>query len=46
MQRDGRSKGTGYFDMTAYMQYNAGEMSDTEITDEMLQKGFDSLPKL
>ena len=38
--------GTGYFDMTAYMQYNAGEMSDTEITDEMLQKGFDSLPKL
>lgn len=38
--------GTGYFDMPAYMAYNAGTISDPDITDEFLQKGFDSLPKL
>jgi len=38
--------GTGYFDMTAYMQYNDGSMSDHIPTDEDLQKGFDTLPKM
>lgn len=38
--------GTGYFDMTAYDSYNKGTMSDYIPTDEDLQKGFDSLPKI
>ncbi len=38
--------GTGYFDMTAYMNYNAGNMTDYVPTDEDLQKGFDSLPQI
>ncbi|MDK2904354.1 MAG: tryptophan synthase beta chain, partial [Eubacteriaceae bacterium] len=38
--------GTGYFDMTAYMNYNAGNMTDHIPTDEELQVGFDSLPKI
>ncbi|OFV71580.1 TrpB-like pyridoxal phosphate-dependent enzyme [Acetobacterium wieringae] len=38
--------GTGYFDMTAYMNYNAGNMTDYVPTDEDLQKGFDSLPEI
>lgn len=38
--------GTGYFDMSAYMAYNSGKMSDYIPTDEDLQKGFDSLPKV
>ena len=38
--------GTGYFDMSAYMSYNAGTMSDYIPTDADLQKGFDSLPKI
>ncbi|WP_139904711.1 TrpB-like pyridoxal phosphate-dependent enzyme [Clostridium thermarum] len=38
--------GTGYFDMQAYMQYNTGKMTDYIPTDEDLQKGFDSLPKI
>lgn len=38
--------GTGYFDMPAYMLYNSGKMSDYIPTDEELQKGFDSLPKI
>jgi len=38
--------GTGYFDMTAYMNYNAGNMTDYIPTDEDLQKGFDSLPQI
>ena len=36
--------GTGYFDMAAYIDYNAGTMADAIPTDEDLQKGFDSLP--
>lgn len=36
--------GTGYFDMTAYMSYNNGEMQDFVPTDEDLEKGFASLP--
>ena len=38
--------GTGYFDMTAYENYLSGKMSDYIPTDEDLQKGFDSLPKI
>lgn len=38
--------GTGYFDMTAYSSYLDGTMSDYIPTDEDLQKGFDSLPKI
>ena len=38
--------GTGYFDMTAYSSYLDGTMSDYVPTDEDLQKGFDSLPKI
>lgn len=38
--------GTGYFDMTAYQAYNNGTMTDYIPTDEDLQKGFDTLPKI
>ncbi len=38
--------GTGYFDMVAYQKYNDGVMGDYVPTDEELQKGFDSLPKI
>ncbi len=38
--------GTGYFDLAAYMAYNSGTMTDSIPTDEDLQKGFDSLPKV
>ncbi|SHH62445.1 tryptophan synthase beta chain [Sporobacter termitidis DSM 10068] len=38
--------GTGYFDMTAYMQYNDGTMTDYIPTDADLQRGFDAIPKL
>lgn len=38
--------GTGYFDMVAYEKFNNGEMSDYIPTDEDLQPGFDSLPKM
>ncbi|MDR0983571.1 MAG: TrpB-like pyridoxal phosphate-dependent enzyme [Ruminococcus sp.] len=38
--------GTGYFDMSAYIAYNKGTMSDFVPTDEDLQKGFDSLPNV
>jgi tryptophan synthase beta chain len=38
--------GTGYFDMTAYQSYNTGKMSDYVPTDEDLQKGFETLPKI
>ncbi len=38
--------GTGYFDMTAYMSYNNGEMQDFVPTDEDLEKGFASLPRI
>lgn len=36
--------GTGYFDLTAYQQFNDGTMTDYIPTDAELQKGFDSLP--
>lgn len=38
--------GTGYFDMQAYIQYYQGKMSDYIPTDEDLQRGFESLPKI
>jgi tryptophan synthase beta chain len=38
--------GTGYFDMTAYMNYNAGKMEDYIPTDEELEKGIATMPKL
>ncbi len=38
--------GTGYFDMTAYSAYLEGRMNDYIPSDEDLQKGFDSLPKI
>ena len=38
--------GTGYFDMKAYSEYLAGNMRDYIPTDEDLQKGFDTLPKI
>jgi tryptophan synthase beta chain len=38
--------GTGYFDMQAYTQYHQGKMSDYIPTEEDLQRGFDSLPKI
>lgn len=38
--------GTGYFDMTAYSEFLAGNMTDYIPSDEDLQKGFESLPKV
>ena len=38
--------GTGYFDMFAYQKYLDGEMNDYVPTDEDLQAGFDTLPKV
>ena len=38
--------GTGYFDMAAYKNHNEGNLLDYIPTDEDLQKGFDSLPKV
>jgi len=35
--------GTGYFDLSAYMSYNEGKMTDYIPTDEDLQSGFDTL---
>lgn len=38
--------GTGYFDMSAYMSYNNGTMTDYRPTDEELQVGIDGLPRV
>jgi tryptophan synthase beta chain len=38
--------GTGYFDLSAYMSYNNATMSDYIPTDEDLEKGFSTLPKV
>lgn len=38
--------GTGYFDMTAYDSFKNGTMSNHVPTDEELEPGFASLPKL
>ena len=36
----------GYFDMAAYAAYNEGKMTDYIPTDEDLEPGFASLPKI
>jgi tryptophan synthase beta chain len=38
--------GTGYFDMTAYMSYNAGSMGDSIPSDADLERGFATLPDI
>jgi tryptophan synthase beta chain len=38
--------GTGYFDLSAYMRYNEGTMTDYIPTDEDLQKSFGQLPEI
>jgi tryptophan synthase beta chain len=38
--------GTGYFDLSAYMQYNAKTLSDKIPTDEELEKGFATIPDI
>lgn len=38
--------GTGYFDLSAYMNYNSGSMSDYIPSDDELEKGFQSLPQV
>ncbi|MDR0402520.1 MAG: TrpB-like pyridoxal phosphate-dependent enzyme [Treponema sp.] len=38
--------GTGYFDLSAYMSYNAGTLSDRVPTDEELEKGFATIPDI
>ena len=38
--------GTGYFDMSAYKQYNDGTMTDSIPTDEDLVKGFATIPDI
>ncbi len=38
--------GTGYFDLSAYMNYNTGTMTDFIPTDEDLEKSFATLPKV
>lgn len=38
--------GTGYFDMFSYGKFNDGLMEDYVPTDEELEKGFSTLPKL
>ncbi|NLC06658.1 MAG: TrpB-like pyridoxal phosphate-dependent enzyme, partial [Syntrophomonadaceae bacterium] len=38
--------GTGYFDLAAYISYNEGTMTDYIPSDEELEKGFATLPKV
>ena len=38
--------GTGYFDLTAYQQFNDGLMTDTVPTDEDLARSIAALPKV
>ena len=38
--------GTGYFDMSAYMSYRDGTMTDYVPSDEDLEKGFATLPQI
>ncbi len=38
--------GTGYFDMSAYMNYNAGKMQDYVPSDEELAVGIATMPKI
>ena len=38
--------GTGYFDLSAYMQYNDGTMTDNAPTDAELELGFSKIPNV
>lgn len=38
--------GTGYFDLSAYISYNSGKMTDYIPTDEDLSKSIEKLPKV
>ena len=38
--------GTGYFDLSAYQQFNDGVMTDTIPSDEDLARGFAALPQV
>ena len=38
--------GTGYFDLYAYEKFNDGQMVDSELTDEEIEKGFATLPEV
>ena len=38
--------GTGFFDMSAYMKFNAGEIEDYIPTDKELSAGFATLPDI
>lgn len=38
--------GNGYFDLSAYEQYNKGTMTDFVPTDEDLERGFATIPSL
>ncbi|NLM45350.1 MAG: TrpB-like pyridoxal phosphate-dependent enzyme [Firmicutes bacterium] len=38
--------GTGYFDLSAYRSYNEGTLSDHIPTNEELEKGFATLPRI
>ena len=38
--------GTGYFDLYAYEKFNDGQMVNSELTDEEIEKGFATLPEV
>ena len=38
--------GHGNFDMAAYENYKSGKIIDVEYDDEMLEKGFESIPRI
>jgi len=38
--------GHGYFDLSAYEDYNSGKMVDVELAQSDLNKGFDTIPKM
>ena len=38
--------GTGYFDMMSYQKFNDGKMVDYVPTDDVLEKGFATIPDI
>ena len=38
--------GTGYFDLYAYEKFNDGQMVNSELTDEEIEKGFATIPEV
>jgi len=38
--------GTGYFDLYSYAKYNDGLMTDSELPEEDLEKGFSMIPNI